>query len=171
MGPLAQAVVLMGVTGSGKTTIGLRLAARLNWAFYDGDDFHSPANIEKMRRGEPLTDADRAPWLDRLRELLAGHLEKGEAVVLACSALRADYRRRLVPANPALRAEVRFVFLRITPEVARERVASRPRHFMPASLVDSQFETLEEPSDAIDIEETGPINAVVDRVSAALSLH
>jgi len=169
MSTLAQAAVLMGVSGSGKTTVGLRLASRLNWAFYDGDDFHSPANIAKMRSGQPLTDADRAPWLDTLRELLARHLEKGEGLVLACSALRGEYRKRLLPENPALSPEVRFVYLRITPEVARERLAERKGHFMQPSLLDSQFETLEEPSDAITVDEDGPLDTIVDQIVAALT--
>src|ERR1019366_718319 len=96
------AIILMGVTGSGKTTIGRSLAAELGCAFFDGDDYHPTANVEKMRRGEPLDDADRAPWLDRLRELIAQKLSGGEDTVLACSALREIYRRKLMPADPKL---------------------------------------------------------------------
>jgi gluconokinase len=161
------ALVVMGVAGSGKTTVGTALAARLGYAFYDADDFHSPENVAKMRRGEPLDETDRGPWLDRLRTLLAARLSAGESLVLACSALRDSYRKRLTPPDPR---KVRFIYLRITPEVARQRLVSRPEHFMPASLVGSQFDVLEEPSDAICVEASGPVADTVDRIAASLSL-
>src|SRR5579872_5888118 len=110
----------MGVTGSGKTTVGVRIAESLHCGFYDGDDYHPAANIEKMRRGEPLTDEDRAPWLDRLRELIVGKLSRGECAVIACSALREAYRQRLLPADPQQAGCVRFIYLNIPPETARE---------------------------------------------------
>jgi len=142
---VAMIVIVMGVTGCGKSTIGRRLARRLACAFYDGDDFHSAENVEKMRQGVPLTDEDRWPWLDRLRELGEEMLTRGRSAVIACSALRASYRERLLPRETALAAKVVFVYLRISPELARERLAVRRNHYMPPSLVESQFAALEEP--------------------------
>jgi len=165
----AIAAIVMGVTGSGKSTIGARLAAKLGCGFYDGDDYHPAANVEKMRRGEPLTDVDRAPWLDRLRELITEKLAAGESAVIACSALRQMYRDRLLPADPAMAARVRFVYLRISPEVARARLLARAGHFMPATLVASQFGTLEEPGDALRIDAEGPAEQVADRAALALT--
>ena len=115
------ALVVMGVAGSGKTTVGTELAARLGYAFYDADDFHSPENVAKMRRGEPLNETDRGPWLDQLRALLTARLSAGESLVLACSALRDSYRKRLTPPDPA---KVRFIYLRLTPEIAQQRLLS-----------------------------------------------
>lgn len=147
-------LVLMGVTGSGKTTIGKLLAGRLHWAFYDADDFHPPANIEKMRSGRPLTDEDRAAWLDALADLIAESLKNNQPAVLACSALKTIYRKRLqIPAqnHPD---EVQFVYLHITPQVAHQRLTARKNHFMPPELVASQFATLEEPVDALVVDAT-----------------
>jgi gluconokinase len=163
------AAIVMGVTGSGKTTVGSRLAEKLHCGFYDGDDYHPAANIAKMRRGEPLTDQDREPWLDRLRQLIGDKLAAGESAVIACSALRAAYRARLIPADPSLSGWVRFVYLSISPEVARERLAARAGHFMPAALVASQFETLEEPNGALRIDASLPVEQAVERALALLS--
>jgi gluconokinase len=145
-------IIVMGVTGCGKTTVGKRLAETLHWPFYDADEFHPPANIEKMRSGVPLTDADRWPWLDRLRALIDQTLTGASAAganrqnnaVLACSALRKAYRDRLTPSGTG----VQFVYLRISPELARARLKARPSHYMPASLVESQFAVLEEPPES-----------------------
>ena len=158
----------MGVTGSGKSTVGRLLADKMHCTFYDGDDYHSAANIEKMRRGEPLNDEDRAPWLDRLRDLLTRELATGEDSVLACSALKAVYRQRLLPANPALTEKIRFVWLRISPELSRQRLQSRPGHFMPPTLVDSQFEALEEPPDALIVDAARPPEEIAEIILAAL---
>jgi gluconokinase len=158
------AIILMGVTGSGKTTIGESLAAKMGCAFFDGDDYHPAANVEKMRCGEALNDADRTPWLDRLRELVTQKLAAGEDVVLACSALREKYRQRLRPGDPALAAQLVFVYLRITPETSRERLRSRPGHFMPVALVDSQFNALEEPLDAVSVDASQPPDQVLEQV-------
>jgi gluconokinase len=160
----------MGVAGSGKTTAGSRLAEILHCGFYDGDDYHPAANVEKMRRGEPLTDDDRGPWLDRLRGLISEKLDAGESAVLACSALRDAYRKRLLPANPRLADCVRFVFLRITPEAARARLLARPGHFMPATLVDSQFEILEPPAGALSVNASQPVEDIVDQVVSGTRL-
>ena len=158
----AVAAVVMGVAGSGKSTIGARLAEKLGCGFYDGDDYHPPANLEKMGRGQPLTDEDRGPWLDRLRELIGEKLAAGESAVIACSALRRTYRARLLPPDVKLANHVRFVYLHISPEVARERLLARAGHFMPATLVASQFGTLEEPEDALRIDAGKPLAEVVE---------
>ena len=161
------ALVVMGVSGSGKTTVGSALAARLGYAFYDADDFHSPENVAKMRRGEPLSETDRGPWLDRLRALLDAKLSAGESLVLACSALRDSYRKRLAPPDSR---KVRFIYLRVNAEVARQRLLSRPEHFMPASLIASQFDTLEEPAGAISVDASGSVEDTVTEIAASLSL-
>ena len=129
-------LVVMGVSGCGKTTLGAALAARLGAGFVDADDLHPPANRAKMARGEALTDGDRAPWLD----LVAGVLRNRAPVVVACSALRRAYRDRLREAG-----EVRFLHLAAPREVIAARLAARQGHFMPASLLDSQYATLEPP--------------------------
>ena len=134
-------VVLMGVAGAGKTTVGRRLAQELGWTYYEGDDFHPPSNIEKMARGKPLNDADRDPWLDALHELVQDLLRRGENAVLACSALKRRYRKRLL----VHRDSVRLVYLQGTREVLHRRIESRGGHFMSVDLLESQFEALEEP--------------------------
>jgi gluconokinase len=130
-------VVVMGVSGSGKSTIGVRLASALDAEYVEADDAHPPANIVKMSAGEPLTDADRAPWLDRLTEALADR----DRVVISCSALKRSYRDRLRRAG-----HVRFVHLAIPIAVARDRLRHRDDHFMGPSMVDSQFDALQPPS-------------------------
>ena len=132
----------MGVTGCGKTTVGTALAERLSVPFYDGDDFHPAENVAKMKSGEPLDDDDRAPWLARLSELMR---DASDGAVLACSALKEDYRRRL----SADGGDLTFVHLEISPAEARRRLEARRDHYMPASLVESQFATLEKPTNAI----------------------
>jgi gluconokinase len=139
-----RVVVVMGVSGAGKTTIGRELAAALDWEFVEGDDLHPPENVDKMGAGEPLTDVDRAPWLEALAARIAAILDAGACAVVACSALRADYRRRLAPAGPASDA-VRFVHLDVPRDVLRQRLAQRRGHFFPVSLLDSQLAALEVP--------------------------
>lgn len=143
-GPLA--LVVIGVSGSGKTTVGRRLAAELGWEFLDADAFHPPENVAKMAAGQPLTDADRAPWLAALARVLAEAVGAGRGVVLACSALKRAYRDVLRSAGPG----VAFLYLRCEPDLVRERVAARPGHFFPAALVDTQFAALEEPDPAVE---------------------
>lgn len=155
------------MAGAGKTTVGLALAAALGRAFSDADDYHPPANVDAMRRGVPLTDADRAPWLAALRALLARALAEGTPVVLACSALRAAYRRALVP-DGAAEGAVAFVYLDVTPETAARRVAARAGHFMPAALVASQFAALEVPGDAVRVDAALPVADAVAWVRRAL---
>ncbi|MBW3628566.1 MAG: gluconokinase [Gemmatimonadetes bacterium] len=135
----------MGVTGAGKTTVGSLLARELGWSFADADNFHSVANIEKMRAGEPLSEADREPWLRALESHVAELLDEGRCGVLACSALRSEYRERLRRPAATGKGEVRFVYLEISLEEAQRRLRSRKGHFMPASLVESQFDALEVP--------------------------
>jgi gluconokinase len=131
----------MGVSGSGKSTVGALLAERLGWRFEDADSFHSPANIEKMRAGHPLTEADRRPWLQAVASRIAALRARGECVVVACSALKRAYRTALIGG----RSDARLVFLAGAPDLLAARLARRTDHFMPASLLRSQFETLEPP--------------------------
>jgi gluconokinase len=134
-------IVVMGVSGIGKTTVGVRLAEALGAGFLEGDKFHPRANIEKMSHGEPLTDADRKPWLERLAAELDASRVKGESVVLACSALRRSYRDILRAGH----GDVDFVFLDAEQAVIQKRLDARKGHFMPPSLLDSQFAALERP--------------------------
>lgn len=160
----------MGVAGAGKTTVGRALAASLGWDFHDADDFHSAANVAKMRAGTPLTDADRAPWLDALRALLARHLDARTPMVLACSALRAAYRRALRP-DDASEGSMAFVQLDVSPLVAERRLAARRGHYMPATLVASQFATLEEPGDALRLDGARPVPELVSQIVDRLALR
>jgi gluconokinase len=137
-------VVVMGVTGVGKTTIGSELARRLNCAFEDADSYHSAANIEKMAHGIPLTDADRIPWLEAMRAMLGRHAAEGLSVVLACSALRQSYRDILGKG-----LNVSWIYLKASAEVIRQRIEHRHGHFAKEDLLRSQFETLEEPKDVL----------------------
>jgi gluconokinase len=162
------AVVVIGVTGAGKTTVGRLLAAQVGAGFVDGDDLHTDAARAKMRSGVPLSDDDRWPWLDRVGETLASGLTTRRSTIVACSALRKAYRDRLRAAvGPALR----FVYLAATPEAMRARVASRPGHYMPAALVDSQFATLEPPrgeGDVIEIAADSDLATSIPQLAARL---
>jgi len=152
-------IVLMGVSGSGKTTVGTRLADRLGWTFADGDDFHPPANVEKMSRGEPLTDADRWPWLRAVRDFIAERLEADAPAVVACSALKAAYREVLLEDNDG----AELVYLRGDYDLIRDRMEARSDHFFDAELLDSQFEALEPPSaeEAYVVDVDAPPDAIV----------
>lgn len=134
-------LVLMGVSGCGKTTIGERLAERLGYPFQEGDRLHPPANVAKMAAGTPLDDADRAPWLAAVAAWIDAHRLAGKGGVISCSALKRAYREILASARP----DVRLVYLRGSRETIHRRLADRVGHFMPASLLASQFATLEEP--------------------------
>ncbi|MFB2596232.1 gluconokinase [Herbiconiux sp. P17] len=163
--PALARIVVMGVSGSGKSLIGSGLAARRGWAFVDGDDLHPEANVAKMAAGIPLTDDDRWPWLDAVAATLAG---APGGIVVACSALRRAYRDRIRTAAPG----VVFVELAGSRELLWQRMTARPGHFMPASLLDSQLATLEslaadEPGALVSIE--GPPAEVLARVDAALA--
>lgn len=156
----------MGVSGSGKTTIGRRLAREVGWPFYDGDAFHPPENVAKMRRGSPLSDDDRDAWLGALAELIGQLSDHGQPAVVACSALKRAYRRRLAQAGD----DVRFVYLRGSYEVIRTRLESRRGHFFQPALLDSQFAALEEPGStpAIDVEQ--PPEDIVQEIRHVLGI-
>lgn len=157
-------VILMGVAGSGKTTVGEELSARTGWPLYDADDFHSPENIEKMRSGTPLEDADRWPWLDRMQAMLAEKNARGESVLLACSALKQKYRDRL--ARDGL--PVRWVYLKGSFELIHRRLEARKNHYMKAGLLESQFAALEEPRDAIVAEIGGSPREIAEAIMGRL---
>jgi len=144
-------VVLMGVSGSGKTTVGKILARELGWTFVEADDFHPAANVEKMSRGVPLDDHDRRPWLQALRRRVEEACRNGENAVLACSALKHSYQDYLEGHAPDC---VRYVHLRGSEELIRRRLAERKGHFMDPDLLRSQFEALEPPADAIQVDIT-----------------
>ena len=153
----------MGVSGSGKTTVGRTLAQELGWRFNDADDLHPKANVAKMARGEPLTDDDRWPWIDRSVAEMRRLNATGESAVIACSALKASYRKRL-----AAGGDVRIVYLKGDAATIEPRLARRSGHFMPASLLPSQFATLEEPADAIVVDIRQPIETQVAAIARAL---
>ena len=144
-------VIICGVAGSGKSVIGRLLAEELGWRFYDADDFHSPDHVEQMRRGIPLTDADRWPWLERLRGLIGRSLVQGEDAALACSALKEAYRRHLLVGD-----EVKLVYLKGEYALIAERLKRRREHFMNPGLLRSQFDDLEEPRGEAMVLELGP---------------
>lgn len=163
-------LVLMGVSGSGKTTIGKALAARLGWPFKEGDDLHPAANIAKMKSGHPLDDADRAPWLEAIAGWISAELESGSSGVIACSALKRGYRQRLAADHPD---QVRFVYLMGSRALIGERVAARRGHFMPPSLLGSQFADLQAPSPeehAITVDVSQPIQDQVEAIVGALAV-
>jgi gluconokinase len=137
-------ILLMGTTGAGKTTVGKLLASRLRWTFLDADDFHPPANIEKMKHGIPLTDADRFPWLEKIHAELLRFAKSREDVVLACSALKQSYRDQL-----SVELDIRIVYLRGTYEVMRRHIESRHGHFAGEAILAGQFADLEEPKNAL----------------------
>lgn len=158
-------IVLMGVSGSGKTTIGRLLSAQLGWVFYEADDYHSPASVEKMRSGVPLDDEDRRPWLETLRDLLRDCLRRDESAVLACSALKERYRECLL-----IDERVVLVFLKGDYQLIESRLALRRGHYMNPSLLGSQFETLEEPGDAVQVEVTSSPEEIVEEIRGRLGL-
>lgn len=141
-------LILMGVSGSGKTTVGRELSARLDWPYLDADDFHPPENVEKMRAGIPLSDEDRWPWLDALNAQLRDFDARGQSAILGCSALKAVYRARLAQGC----SEVHWVHLTGSFELIEARLRTRKGHYMPANLLRSQFATLEAPEEAITID-------------------
>ncbi len=158
-----RALILMGVSGSGKSTVAAKLAQRLRWAFQDGDAFHPSANVQKMRAGHPLSDDDRWPWLRAIAAEIDRQAALGEHVVYACSALKRAYRDILVHG----RSDVRIVYLRGDQDLIASRLAARKGHFMPPGLLDSQIETLEEPGideNPIVVQIDGTVDEVVDRI-------
>ena len=164
----ARVAVIMGVSGSGKTTVGEALARRLGWLFQEGDALHPPENIAKMKAGLPLDDEDRAPWLAAIAARIDEWRRLGEAGVITCSALKRRYRDVIV----GNRADVRLIYLEGSRELIGERLASRRGHFMPATLLDSQFAALEPPGpeeDPIAVSAEDPVDAIVARIAAALT--
>jgi gluconokinase len=159
-------VIIMGVVGSGKTTIGQLLAQELGWEFADADDFHPPSNVEKIRQGIPLEDADREPWLDRLRQAIVEWIAQGRNVVLACSALKRSYRRKL-EAGP----EVRFVYLKGSAALITERLRSRHGHFADAKILASQLADLEEPEGALTVDIAATPPEIVATIRKRLGLE
>ena len=160
-------VVVMGVSGTGKSTVARGLAQRLGRLFVEGDDLHPPANVERMSAGVPLTDDDRWPWLGAVRDAMSAHAAAGTSTVVACSSLRRVYRAVLREAT----GTVRFVLLDVDPEVLRDRVAHRRGHWMPPSLLQSQLDTLEPlqaDEDGIVLEVVGSPDRVVRDAVAAL---
>ena len=162
-------LVLMGVSGSGKTTVARIIAERLRWPFEEGDALHPPANVAKMHAGHPLDDADRAPWLAKIADWVDGQLDAGRSGVITCSALKRKYRALIDRRGE----RVEFVYLHGSRELIASRLAERQGHFMPSSLLDSQFDTLEEPGAGepfIRVEIDGTPEAIADAVLAALGL-
>jgi gluconokinase len=159
-------ILIMGVSGSGKTTIGQMLAAQLDWQFQDADDLHSPANIEKMHQGIPLTDADRRPWLRSLRTLIDRSLDTHTDLILACSALKATYRQDLDIGSE----RVKFVYLKGSIFLIQQRLKERKGHFMNPDLLKSQFAALEEPDDALVIEIDRDPAEIVQQIATDLAL-
>ncbi len=155
-------VIIMGVSGSGKTTVGKRLAEVLGWQFMDADDLHSPENVEKMSQGIPLNERDRLPWLMAMRQHICVWLEQDKNVVLACSALKQSYREIL---DCSLES-IKLVYLKGSPAVIQERMQLRTDHFMPADLLNSQLEALEEPTpdEAIHLDISLPVSELVEQI-------
>ncbi|MEO8159242.1 MAG: gluconokinase [Betaproteobacteria bacterium] len=153
-------VILMGVSGVGKTTIGQLLSGKLGWPLFDADEFHSEASIEKMRNGIALEDTDRWPWLDRMNAMIKQKEAHGESVLLACSALKQVYRDRLAQGASG----IRWIYLRGSFELIRDRLDARKGHYMKAGLLESQFATLEEPRDALAFDIDGTPDAIADAI-------
>ncbi|QLE55366.1 gluconokinase [Nostoc sp. TCL26-01] len=150
-------ILIMGVSGSGKTTIGQQLANSLHWEFRDADSFHSPENIEKMRHGIPLSDEDRIPWLQTLHTAIKNWLQENQNVVLACSALKASYRQFLLLDSN----NVKLVYLQGSFTLIQQRLQERQNHFMSEKLLKSQFDTLEEPDNAILVDISQPPEQII----------
>jgi gluconokinase len=159
-------ILLMGVAGSGKTTIGTLLARTLGWQFIDADVFHSAANIAKMRQGIPLTDADRQPWLTGLKQAIAQSLQAETPTVLACSALKQEYRDFLTQRSP----QVQIVYLKGSADLLKQRLTQRQDHYMKPEMLQSQLETLEVPDSVLQIEITQTPIAIVQTIRSAFKL-
>ena len=158
-------ILLMGVSGVGKTAVGQALAQQLGWRFADADDFHSPANVAKMRAGIPLDDADRVPWLQSLHDAIADWITAAKSVVLACSALKEAYRRTL-----RVGPEVKLVYLHGDFELLSQRLKARHGHYMNPELLRSQFDTLEAPREAISVDVSKQVPEIVAAVRAAIGV-
>jgi len=158
-------IVVMGVSGSGKTTVGSLLAQQLGWESVDGDDYHSAANVEKMRNGVPLTDANRGPWLEKLRTLIAGWIASRTSAVLACSALKRAYRKKLL-----IDEQVRVVYLKADRDLLSQRLLQRKGHYMKEQMLASQLTTLEEPESAVVVNANETPEKIVGEIRRRLGL-
>lgn len=152
--------VIMGVSGSGKTEVGRSLAQHLGWDFYDADDFHPPENVSKMANGIPLDDSDRAPWLASLHDLISSSLKENRPGVLACSALKERYRQQLLKDNH----DVQLVYLKGSYDLIWSRMSQRENHYMKPAMLQSQFEALEEPANALVVEISDPVEEIIQRI-------
>jgi len=157
---MSKAIILMGVSGSGKTTIGQALSSALGWPFIDGDDFHTPENVKKMSLGIALSDEDRLHWLETLSNLLSENYHRGENLVMACSALKRVYRDQLRSNH----ADLTFVYLEGDIDIIRQRMQAREKHYMKPGMLDSQFQILESPQNALQINIDRPINEIVQEI-------
>ena len=158
-------LIVMGVSGSGKTTIGKAIASKSGWDFYDADDFHPQENIAKMENRIPLTDSDRAPWLASLHDLIESCLTRNRSGVLACSALKESYRQKLLQGNDG----VQMVYLKGSYELIWSRMASRKDHYMKPEMLKSQFDALEEPTDALVVEISHSVDEIVQEILNCLA--
>jgi gluconokinase len=158
--------IVMGVSGCGKSSVGKSLARSLGWDFYDADDFHPPANVTKMANGIPLNDSDRTPWLASLHELISSSLKADHPGVLACSALKERYRQQLLNGND----DVQIVYLKGSYDLIWSRMETRTDHYMKPHMLKSQFETLEEPTNALTIDISMSLDDIVRKVIADMSL-
>jgi gluconokinase len=165
-GFIFMTIIIMGVTGSGKTTVGTLLAKQLGWTFADADDFHTPANKEKMSKGIALTDADRGPWLEAIHDAIARWQASGQNAIVACSALKQAYRDLLSD-----NVDVKFVYLRGNAELIIKRLGHRKGHYAKENLVASQFEALEEPKDSYVVDISGTPEEIVAEIRRQLKLH
>ena len=168
-GQMPCALIVMGVSGSGKSTIADKLAERLRWSYEDGDKFHPASNVAKMSAGHPLTDEDRWPWLQAIADEIDRVCKAGQHAVIACSALKRAYRDVLVHG----RSDVRIVYLKGAQELIAKRLASRKNHFMPSVLLDSQFKTLEPPDpreNPVTVSIDAPVDTIVDDIVRGLGL-
>ena len=162
-----QALILMGVSGSGKTAVGELLAQKLGWPFFDGDDFHPKENVAKMAAGIPLDDDDRIPWLLNLHDLIADHLAERKPLLLACSALKQTYRDLLLEGNP----NTRLIHLKGDFELIMGRMQTRAGHYMKPEMLQSQFETLEEPTDALTVDIGQDLDRITEEIITKLHLR
>lgn len=157
-------IIIMGVSGCGKSTVGRMLAEEFQWSFYEGDDFHPPENLAKMGQGTALNDIDRLPWLEKLQKLIIEVNQRDESAVIACSALKASYRDMLKEADEGLE----IVYLKGDYDLIKRRMKQRQGHYMPVGLLESQFAELEEPEGAIEVEISHQVEVIVKRIEEAL---
>ncbi len=158
-------IVVIGVAGSGKTTVGTMLAAAMKCPFLEGDSLHSTENIDKMSHGIPLTDSDREPWLSAIHARILDYVERDQNLVVACSALKQEHRQVLAKGIP-----ITWVYLKGSPALIRSRVRHRPNHFMKVDLLASQFDALEEPDDAVVVDVSAPPSVIVEHILSQLRI-